>query len=262
MRKKKKTKKNTSLAIFFIAFIIGAILLSFFIKVFFLIKTSKFDNGNIFSVYVTNKNENKLISFQKNSNSISVLEIDGRVEDIHRQVQVSIEAIYYDPDIRLDKSVSEIISDMLFGISSSKNNLNIIDALRIFSISKTINSSDIKTEIISINSSDAENDKIIQALLADLNIEEEGLSIEIINMSQEQGVGSRYARLISNMGGNVILVSNGQDKIKSGIYTQKDSYTAGRIGKILGFPLIKEKVSRIADMAIVIGDNYPKLSKY
>ena len=61
--------------------------------------------------------------------------------------------------------------------------------------------------------------------------------------------------LITNLGGNLILVSNSEkyDNKSRIIYSSEDSYTVNKLSRFLGFPKQKADIKGISDVIIIIG---------
>ena len=70
------------------------------------------------------------------------------------------------------------------------------------------------------------------------------------------------ARLITNISGNVVLVSTSQNMQGKSVilYKGKKSYTLERLSKLLGFDVMENKSQSLADIAIQIGKDYKNLS--
>ena len=88
-------------------------------------------------------------------------------------------------------------------------------------------------------------------------IENERQTIKIINGTGVSGLGSRLARFITNMGGNVIMVAteNGKEKKSYISYIDKRTYTVKRLQKILGYEVVRNKDNTLSDVTIVIGED-------
>ncbi|MEK7186591.1 MAG: LytR C-terminal domain-containing protein [Patescibacteria group bacterium] len=261
MSRKKKPGKNTPLAYIFFSLIIGIILLSFLAKAFLVFKDSKFGDSDTYSIFLSNKKQYEVMTFYKTDNSVSIIKVEGKIGDIYKFLEIPVSAVYEDAELDLNKSVSSISTDILFSFPNAKSSVNVFDAIRIFLMSKSINPTDINTDKISYKQIESERDNIASIYFSDRKIEDEKLSIEVVNMSQEQGVGSRVARLLTNMGASVVLVSTGENG-SSAIYAQESSYTQKKIGKVLNFPFLKGRKSKIADLTVIIGTDYDKLSVY
>lgn len=262
MRRKKNPRNSALPAIIFFALIIGVILFSFVFKAFLIVRESKFERGDRFTVFVTNNRESKLISFAREDHSVSVIKIKGVVGDSpYRFFEIPIDEVVEDKDLDLKKTVSQITSDIIF--KKGGRNLNLIDLLKMFIFSKTVSPQNTKVEEISPDFDQSSLDKMLRLLFKESRVAKEGSTIEVVNGTQEQGVGERHARLITNISGNVVLVSTGEKSRKSGVYYKNEkNYTLERLSDVLRFTVKKGKVSKIADITLVIGEDYRNFSAY
>jgi hypothetical protein len=98
-------------------------------------------------------------------------------------------------------------------------------------------------------------DQVLKDKLIDWPVFKEKLSIAIFNYSDIGGLAANLARIITNMGGNVILVDQGSSNISDNgiVYAEKakNSYTLKRLRDHLNFKTVKnlENDSR-ADLII------------
>ncbi|KKQ29054.1 MAG: hypothetical protein US43_C0009G0001, partial [Candidatus Levybacteria bacterium GW2011_GWA1_37_16] len=94
-------------------------------------------------------------------------------------------------------------------------------------------------------------------LASDTSIEKDHQTIRIINGTEVIGLGNRLARLITNMGGDVIIVATSDSLIKKSsiLYIDKKTYTVERLQKVLGYEVAKEENNAISDITIVIGED-------
>lgn len=106
----------------------------------------------------------------------------------------------------------------------------------------------------------------ISQKLAEESIVSERVSVAIFNATSYPGIGQRAARMVTNMGGNVISVKNSPREVKSSQVWGKDSYTKKRLSKIfildcnnnpkcdtIGSSEVKD--SR-ADINIILGEDF------
>lgn len=110
-----------------------------------------------------------------------------------------------------------------------------------------------------------EVDSIVQ-LLADETLGSERLSIAIFNATAYLGMGQKAARLIANMGGNVIAVKNAPRKVQFSQVWGKESYTKKRLSKIFALDCyfnlkcdtitIGEVEDSRADINIILGEDF------
>lgn len=270
MRRKKSDSGfgRAKVAIFFAVFIILIVLLSLIFKAFKIVEKSRFDNYHRFTISIANNQKMQVISFVPSDKKIWVFKIDGDLENnsqnaLNRFLEIPIDARVEGGFLNLDSDVPILMSDVLTGFRNLKTDLTIIDAFRLFLFSRSIPKDFLGTKNIPASLQSLEVDKIISAIFADTELTRDGKTIEIANATQVPNLGGRLARLITNMGGNVILVTtdNAIHKKSSIFYTGKRNYTVDRLSKILDFESAESQNLGIADIKIVIGtDTLPKLS--
>lgn len=262
MKKKKAPGKSTPLALFFLAILCGIIVFSFVVKFFFIVSEGKFNSGNTFSIFVSNGVQNQLIVFDNENGTITKLKVSERTGDPNKTLEVPIEALYFKEDMDLNKSLPDLLSDLFLGIAITKNNLNPADGFRSYLSSRFSSPKNISEKEVSIKTPETQRDQELSSIFSDKKILDEGYGIDVINGTSEGGIGGRISRLASNIGGNVLLVGSEENVKNSAIYADKDSYTAKRLSGILNFPIKKGRISKIAEISIVIGEDYRDITKY
>ncbi len=110
-------------------------------------------------------------------------------------------------------------------------------------------------------------DLFIRKNLADSNILEEGKSIAVFNGTSHPGLTAQVSRVITNLGGNVIIASNAENMLAtSQVSFSESSLTALRLAQIYAPNCLpagcltndpKLKVSR-AQINIILGEDYYK----
>lgn len=261
MRKKKvKTQKNnTKIAIVFFIFVIAIVLTSLIFKVIAVVAQSKFDGNHRFTISVSNDKNLEVVSFSPNNHSISILRIEEENKDpktIGQFLKIPIDGFVKGSSLKTNKDVAVLMSNVFFNYNNIKTNLNLIDILRLGLVSKTTPLNNIITYSLSSSLEEKKVDKIVAKLFKDEEIEKENKSVEIINTTQVMGLGGRLARLITNMGGNVIQVSTkNPEKISYVLYTGRKTYTVKRLNEVLGFKLVQMDKKFIADIRIVLGED-------
>lgn len=259
--RKKKINPNQSihLVFFFAGFLVFLLFFSLFFKFINLVQKSGFDGKHNFILAASFKNSNELLSFSPQDNSISILILPKEIsfKDLQKTLKLPIDReVSLSKDIDPNpKDVSLRIKEMIFNKNSLLKNPTIIDYFRLYVFSKTLPQSQITIKKLG-EGQDALNDKIISSFFYDYTISKELLSIQVINATGVEGAGNRLARLISNIGGNVVAVSTGEKiENKSRIKFFEDSYTVKRLGDILGFEKekIKPKGSQLSDIIITVG---------
>lgn len=263
-RKKKGEARNTKIGLYFFVFILGVILISLLLKGFTIIKNSKFRDDSRFNFLITNNKASQVVSFLPQNHSISVLKIEGSIKDINKFFEVPLDGeVRYD-SLDLNKTPSSLAWDIFFNFKDIKTNFTPLDLFRIFLFTKTANPGNFALRSVSVNSDEATRDKISLFLFSDPKIADENLSVEVVNATDVYGVGNRLARLISNISGNVILVSTSQSKEDKSVilYKGKKSYTLERLSRLLGFHFSESKDQTLADITIHIGKDYKNLSSF
>lgn len=112
----------------------------------------------------------------------------------------------------------------------------------------------------SYNKKTWENGKLSESLyevFQDEKVINEKISVEIINSSSVNGVGSKLAALFRIIGYNVVSVSSGNKKSEM-IYRIKENYSLRRLKKILPLSTrFKDEVG-IADVTIIVDESFVK----
>lgn len=259
MRKKKKESgQNLKIAFWFGFFVFLLIAGSLLFKFILLLKSSKFDGAHRFNIYLSCGNmEDSIVSFSPENQSIVVLNLKKQsMEEIRKNLEVPIDDIILVKDNDCEREISSQLAKGFFG-EFKKTSLTTIDILRLWLFSKFVSSHSITTKDLSgLDLTDnLLIDKIINGLFSDLTITSERLSIQIVNGTGISGLGNRLARLITNMGGEVVAINTSEKELSESkiTYFDKNSYTAERLGKILSFKILKKQESGVSDIVIEIG---------
>ena len=257
MSKKNARTGNMKLAGLFILTVLGIILLSFFFKIVFLINESKFDGFHKFNVEFIGKDETSIISFSPQAKSVSILKIPLNInrDNLAKSLAIAIDGtVLLKSDIK-GKSVSAILIKSSFSFGNLFKKLTIIDLIRLTLFTRSVSANSIYEREFSLGFNDAQKSTILSLSFTDPAIYQENQSIEIINAANIYGLGGKLANLITNMGGNVILVSNANklDSKSRIIYFGEKTYTGKKLESYLAFPLEKVDKKGIADVIIIIG---------
>lgn len=259
MRRRKTEKHNTRIAVFFILFVFFVILSSFALKAVHIIGQSKFDGSSRFTIIVSNNKALKIFSFSPNTNSISLLNIDGEAKNlnINRFLAIPIDGFIKADFLDTNKDVANLMSNTILSFGNVKTDLSMVDVLRLFLASKTVPSKNVASLDLSLGAESVALDKIISSLFNDSRIKRGDHAIEIVNATSVTGLGARLARLITNMGGKVIQISTDSSLRKSSIilYNGKKTYTVEKLGKVLGFESVQRDRQSIGDITIILGED-------
>ena len=157
----------------------------------------------------------------------------------------------------LDQRLDSLLPKMIFSYKKLDTDLTIVDLIKLFVFTKSLNDREIEERFVSEDMSEIEIDNLVGRFFRDDLIEKEGKKIQIINSTDVSGLGNRLARLVTNMGGDVILVATGDSPQKSSeiTYIEDKNYTVERLSKILGFNTVETTQRTIADIIITIGED-------
>ncbi|MEM4230728.1 MAG: LytR C-terminal domain-containing protein [Candidatus Pacearchaeota archaeon] len=265
MKRKKDSGKNTKFAIIFFGILIFIIFASLLYKTILLIGDSRFDGNHRFNVLVWDNKNIKVLSFSPEENIISVIRIQGERGglDIYKFLEIPLDAHIITNNDNFNKDIKKLLLESVFGTVTTKSDLNIIDIIKLLLFKASVSEEKIVEKNIFTKLGEAERDEMIADIFEEKKIAQEKLSIEIVNSTDESGLGSRIARLITNIGGNVILVSTSQKaEDKSMIFYKKEkTYTLKRLREILHFP-IQENQHAIGDITVRLGKDYNKIIHY
>lgn len=265
-RKKNSGKNNLKTAFVFFILVFALIVLSSLFKLAALIKNSRFDAEHSFNVVVYSKTL-RVISFSPENQSIAVLRLltNARPVEIGKTLKIPIDGTI-EVLAQNDLSVETMLRNTLFNYKNADTKLTVIDILRLWLFARDVPEQAVVAKEFSLleenNLKEEVIDRISSKLFLDTTLSQEKVSIQIINGTGVLGLGTRLARLIQNIGGNVIAVSTadvnfGKSEI---LYANKNTYTLQRLSSVLGFktaPIIKAEVS---DLVIRIGrDSLPSL---
>ncbi len=258
MPKRKIKEGNLRLAGIFIAVVLGLVFLSFVIKFIFVIRESRFDGAHKFNVLLTGKNEQDIVSFSPSTHSISELKLDTTYQDPAKSLEVPVDG---EITVRGNLNVNNL-SMLLFRselpLGQTVQKLTFLDLLRLALFTRTVTPDSLYQREYSDNLSDSQKNTLISLTFTDPAIYDENLSIQVVNATDINGLGARFAAFVSNIGGNPILITNSDrpENMSKIIYTGKMSYTVQRLSSYFNLPVEKTDSRGIADVIIVIGKDF------
>ncbi|MCL5438742.1 MAG: LytR C-terminal domain-containing protein [Patescibacteria group bacterium] len=270
MRRKKThdSKNNLKIALGFFIAVLFFILTAFTFRLVSFFKASVFDGAHNFNVLIyKEKFFFDIVSFAPDAQSLSILKVQG---DVDRQSLGKYLGIPIDGEIKLssDKDFSEIrenkdvekaLNNYFFKFNKIETNLTVLDIGKLWIFTKKVSPVSINFKEVVVSKSDASKEFAIDKLMSDLfndkSISDEKVSIQIINSTGVSGLGNRLARLVTNIGGNIVAVNTADDvsSISEISYSGDRSYTVKRLAKILGYKDTKKENGGISDIVIRIG---------
>jgi hypothetical protein len=266
MRKKEKGK-SLRYAFYFILLILFFGGLSIAFKIGFIIKNSNFDGNHRYNLQLTSNHTSSFISFSPETRSISILNANGpKDENMPQSLKIPIDGVIEsESPVRKSEIFVKIAKAIpqTFNINSSPT---ILDILRLMFFTKGIGEDSIEEKDITIPREEYQIQQIVSPLFLDQSIAYEKKSIEIINSTDEPGLGARLAILLNNIGANIILVVSSEKSQKvstiSYVSSDSDSYTVNRLFSMLGYKKIKQNNKGIADIIIILGEDQIKTNKF
>lgn len=262
---KSKQGKSLNLAVVFSAIFILLILISLTCKVINVFQKSNFTGENHFTVSVTSEEDKvSLVSFAPKSNSIFILNIkEAKNKNLSSILEIPIDGEINANTQITDKNLKSSFFGFLIPFSVKKTNLTAVDLARLWMYSNSVPVNGIYEREISVDEDILKLKSLgVYSYFIDQAIAEEKIGIEIVNGTEIFGLGNKLASFISNMGGNVVMVSTSEKtEDKSRIdYFGEENYTLKKISRILNLKPNKVEKRKLGDIIIVIGkDSLDKL---
>lgn len=249
----RKAEANLKTAYVFFFLVGGLILISLFFRAIFLLKESKFDGSSHFTIQ-NNISEKKIqaVSFSPKNSTIGILNLE---ETDPVSLDIPIDAKISSDQSFTGKNITSELLRMALNLKNQKD-VSIIDFLRLLFFSSTVKDNSISEKTVSGNDDKSTIDSVTSTFFIDPQVSDEKLNIEIVNATEIYGLGNKVANLISNMGGNVILVSTGDLRKTSQIEYVKNSYTVEKLSSILRFKKVSTQKLSLPDVIITIGGDY------
>lgn len=258
-KQKESTLINTKIAIIFFIILLFFVSLSLVFKIVLVVKAGQFDDSKRFNLTISDNKNLEVMSLSPPAKTITVFKLNRNIGSYEagQFLKVPIDGFIAQNSLDLNQRADTLFLKAIFNYKKVQTNLTIIDLLKLLVFSKTVAPSAVNTKNISEDLIPSELDKIVGQLVSDELIEKDNQTIQIINGTQISGLGNRLARLITNMGGNVIIVAteNSQKKESSILYIDQKTYTVEKLHKVLGYSAIKAGANAISDITITIGED-------
>ncbi len=273
MRKKlNKKKKSRSLRtlVFYGVIVFSVILTALLIRVFAIVKESKFDGQHQFTLSVGRETQVlAIISFEPITSTLSMLSFskDQHVSfsSLNREMGIMPDGyIKMRDDLKITGNVSSLLQSLIFHWNNADTNITLYDIFQLWLYTHKIPSSTVYSQKIS-NLSDTESiDKILALRFTDNALAAENLSIQIVNGSGGSGLGFRLARAISNLGGNVVSVRTASvmEQASKIQYNDPQTHTFQKLKSLLHYQQEKLKNKTIAEIVIIIGKDNTNTKRF
>ncbi len=261
MRKKQRASaqsNNFKLVLLFISAVIFLIVLSLTVRIFTIVKNSKFDGAHAFNIAIYRENDVLLTSILPDTHSVSILTLKGVLHKPAGQLLgIPVDGQITTRSQSSEKTLSSHLESVILHTNRGNSDLTLFDAVRLYFFAKGVQSRNVVMHELSLPQDVNVLDNVAVALFSDGTIASEKVSVGIINSTSVTGLGNRLARVVTNIGGNVVSVSSDDENSKktSITYYGEKSYTATRLGKILGVEPTQTKTQGISDVTVVIGED-------
>lgn len=246
MKSKPKKSKNTGLGFLFIFAVLVIFGLAFILKGVSVYQKSTFDGKTNYNILLKNDAGISILSIKPSSHSLNIIQYKGNSGQFSK-LGIPVDAIIsknvniHEDDVR-SKAMSLLIGS-----------INPIDALRIYIYINTTSANSVKS--VSLSSQDSSR---TLEIFSDPSLSSEKMTIQLVNGTGEQGIGALLAHIISNMGGNIILVStqNKPQEDSQIISDNNKGETFKKLQKMLDLEWKKDEKAEISDIKIIIGKDF------
>lgn len=259
MKKKNSSSiSNTKIALVFFAFLALIAGISLIFKIIAVAAASRFDDSKRFTLAIANNRNIEVMSLSSDPKNVTVFQLNNLMPpaEAGRFLKIPIDGFISFDLLDLNQKVDSLFAKAIFSYKNLKTNLTIIDLLKLAMSARTIPESAINVRKVG-DISGSISEMNLSYLVSDILIEKDHQTIQIVNATDVSGLGNRLARLITNMGGNVIIVAteNSHQKKSAILYIDKKTYTIERLQKVLGFEAIRKADNAISDITIIIGED-------
>lgn len=259
MKKQKDSLSNTKIAIVFFILLVFFVGLSLAFKLVLVVRAGQFDSSKRFNLTLLNNKNLEVMSLGPAEKNIAVFKLNRSIggKEAGKFLGVPIDGFLVCDCLDLNQKPDSIFLKAIFNYKKVQTNLTVIDLVKLLVFSRTIAPSSVATKNIDNDLITAVLDKVIIELASDELIEKDNQTIQIINGTDIAGLGNRLARLVTNMGGDVIIVATSQSprKVSNILYIDQKTYTIERLSKVLGYPVIRDASNAISDITIIIGED-------
>lgn len=259
MRKKQRASaqsNNFKLVLLFICAVVFLIVLSLSIRIFTIVKNSKFDGTHAFNIAIYRENDVLLTSVLPEKHSVSILTLKGVLhKPVGQLLGIPVDGQITTMSQDRGKTVSSHLESVILHTNKDSSDLTLFDAIRLYFFAKGVQSRNVVMHELFLPQDTNVLDNVAASLFSDETIASEKVSVGIINSTDVTGLGNRLARVIANIGGNVVSVSSADENRKktSIAYYGEKSYTVTRLSKILGVEPTQTQTQGISDVIVVIG---------
>src|SRR5260221_2736739 len=212
--------------------------------------------------FIKSPNTAAVVAFSPDTHAASLLWIDASKVDnsyLKKQLQLPFDATVISDSKAT--SLKQLVSDLFFHHEKSHTSLTLVDAFNLLVFAYTLSPSAISQEVINLSGENVSTSKQginsgrVGQLFIDHTLYNGASSVIVINATGISGVGNNVAKVLTNVGANVIAVntSNNIESISKITYVGKKQYSQIRISEILGIPLTTFPTPLLSDITVIIG---------
>lgn len=261
--------KNLTLLFVFCYAVLVFLFFSLFYKVIQIAGQSTFDSRHRFTIAIqTTPLHIFTVNPVKKSASVMIISVSPKNfgskvtgDNIGKLLKIPVDGVIKIEKNIYNNNIEKELFTTILRYNSVQTKLTIFDVFGLWWFVKAIPAHATGSEefMITIKNGAIEesgrNAKQVSQLFVDDALQEEKLSIQIINGTGVSGFGSRLAKLLTNMGGNIIIVSTADLEIATSeiAYYGKESYTLSRLALLLSYPVKPLYSPGIADVIITLG---------
>jgi hypothetical protein len=259
MRKQKTSAlSNTKIAIVFFALLVFIVVVSFICKIIIVIKNGQIDSSRSINLSISNDKNTEIMSLSPSLKSITIFKLSDKVtsSEAGRLLEIPLDGSIVSGSLNLNQKANSLFKNLFLSYNKLRTSLTIIDIAKLIMLSGTVSENNINTLVVN-SGEGSELDATVSRLISDTFIQKDNKTIQIINGTEVSGLGNRLARIVTNMGGNVIIVATSESTRKESyiLYSDKKSYTVERLEKMLGYKAMQEEKKTISDITIIIGED-------
>lgn len=279
-RKKKEKKDSLYIAVLFCIGVLVIVCIAFLLKAVSIVSKSNFTGSNRFTVVVVDSQPLRIITASAETNTLTALTvkkgknvdkksvgkllkipIDGTIA-FREQINGRLSAL----SIMEARGIDNVLWQYLLNFNTLQTNLTILDMTRLWWFARSIPTHSITLKTVSLPlilepSDELNNDRLMVTLFNEKSITDENMSIHVVNGTGVFGLGNRLARLITNIGGNVIAVTTADSLIEQTeiVYRDVKNYTVEKLSKVIRAPAKKafeaknKSNSTLSDIIIYLG---------
>lgn len=257
-QKPSSTRGNLRLIFIFCAVVLLVITCSLLFRLFVLIRESKVDRAQTFTVAFIYKDSVDIVTISGSEKKLSHLKVVGQdtVEDTLLSIGLLPDAaLVLQAPFEGYSHSSSYFYDAALHRKGIITTLSLYDLMRLALLTKTISSSSMSTESIHLSTDENSVDTIVSRMVRDQSLLRDDKTITVINASGVVGLGTKVARVLSNMGLTVVAINNGEKtQMTSDIsYYGNKSYTVSRLGSLLTIVPKENTRLGLSDIILTLG---------